>query len=106
MQFVSVFNYGETRGRMDEGIRFRVFYDARCIPFYDGLVARTLIVVGLVLVGLGVLVVLGERLPIKLGRLPGDVVIRGKNNVFYFPIVTSILLSAILSFVMWLLNRR
>ena len=65
-----------------------------------------LIIVGLVLVALGVLIVLGHRLPIKLGRLPGDVVIHGKNSVFYFPIVTSLLLSALLSFVLWLLNRR
>ena len=65
-----------------------------------------LIIVGLVLVAVGVLVVLGEKLPIKLGRLPGDLVIRGKNSVFYFPVVTSLLLSAALSLAMWLLNRR
>jgi hypothetical protein len=110
MQLVSVFNYGETCGVMDgavvSGAIYRAFYSSVVSPFYDGLVGRTLIVVGLVLVGLGVLIVLGERLPIKLGRLPGDIVIRGKNSVFYFPIVTSLLLSAILSLVMWLLNRR
>ena len=50
---------------------------------------RTLIIIGLALVALGILVTLGERLPIRLGRLPGDIVIRGKNTVFYFPIVTS-----------------
>ncbi|HEV2201038.1 MAG TPA: DUF2905 domain-containing protein [Bryobacteraceae bacterium] len=67
---------------------------------------RTLIVVGLVLVAVGVLLTLGERLPVKLGRLPGDFVIRGKNSVFYFPVVTSLLLSAILTLAMWLFNRR
>jgi hypothetical protein len=75
-------------------------------PFYDGLVGRALIIGGLVLVALGVLIVLGDRLPIKLGRLPGDIVIRGKNGAFYFPIVTSLLLSAILSLAMWLFHRR
>jgi hypothetical protein len=74
--------------------------------FYHGLVGRTLIVVGLALVALGVVIVLGERLPIKPGRLPGDIVIFCKNSIFYFPIVTSLLLSAILSLVIWLLTRH
>ena len=70
------------------------------------LVGRTLIFIGLALVVLGLLVSLGEKLPIRLGRLPGDIVVRGKNSVFYFPIVTSLLLSALLSLVMWLVGRR
>jgi Protein of unknown function (DUF2905) len=70
------------------------------------LVGRTLIFIGLALVVLGLLVSLGERLPIRFGRLPGDIVVRGKNSVFYFPIVTSLLLSALLSLVMWLFGRR
>jgi len=65
-----------------------------------------LIILGLLLVAVGILVTLGARLPIKLGRLPGDVVIRGKNGVFYFPIVTCIIVSAVLSLVMWLIGRR
>ncbi len=67
---------------------------------------RTLIILGLVLVVVGALITFGERLPIKIGRLPGDIVIRGKNGVFYFPIVTSLLLSVILTLVMWLFQRR
>jgi hypothetical protein len=70
------------------------------------LVGRTLIFIGLALVVLGLLVSLGERLPIRFGRLPGDIVVRGKNSVFYFPIVTSLLLSALLSLAMWLFGRR
>jgi hypothetical protein len=69
-------------------------------------VGRTLIILGIVLVVVGVLITFGERLPIKLGRLPGDIVIRGKNSVFYFPIVTSLVLSAILTIAMWVFNRR
>ena len=65
-----------------------------------------MIVCGLILLVLGVLVTLGQRLPIRLGRLPGDIVIRGKNSVFYFPIVTSLLLSIVLSLVLWIFNRR
>jgi hypothetical protein len=70
------------------------------------LVGRTLIFIGLALVVLGLLVSFGEKLPIRFGRLPGDIVVRGKNSVFYFPIVTSLLLSALLSLAMWLFSRR
>ena len=65
-----------------------------------------LIILGLVLLAAGILVTLGDKLPIKLGRLPGDVVVRGKHGVFYFPIVTCILVSAVLSLVLWLIGRR
>jgi Protein of unknown function (DUF2905) len=67
---------------------------------------RILIVLGLLLAAAGVIVLLGERLPIRLGRLPGDIVIRGKNSVFYFPLVTCLLISAVLSLILWLMNRR
>ena len=67
---------------------------------------RAFIAIGIVLVVLGLLLTFSERLPLRLGRLPGDIVIRGKNTTFYFPLVTSLLLSVLLSFVMWLLGRR
>ncbi|HLH43716.1 MAG TPA: DUF2905 domain-containing protein [Bryobacteraceae bacterium] len=65
-----------------------------------------LIILGAMLIVAGLLLTLGERLPIRLGRLPGDVVIRGKNSVFYFPWVTSLLLSVILTALLWLFGRR
>ena len=67
---------------------------------------RTLIILGLVLVAAGIVMILGERLPIKLGRLPGDMVVRGKSGVFYFPIVTCLVVSAVLSLVLWLVGRK
>ena len=67
---------------------------------------RAFIAIGIALVILGLLLTLGERLPIRLGRLPGDIVIRGKNTTFYFPLVTSLLVSALLSLVMWIISRR
>jgi hypothetical protein len=66
---------------------------------------RPLIVLGLVLVLVGLAVTFGDRLPIRLGRLPGDFVYRGKNATFYFPIVTCVVLSVILSLLMWLFGR-
>lgn len=56
--------------------------------------------------GVGILMTLGDRLPLRLGRLPGDIVVRGKNSAFYFPIVTCLIVSVILSLVMWLIGRR
>ena len=67
---------------------------------------RMLILAGVLLVVVGVLVTFGERLPVRFGRLPGDIVIRGKNSTFYFPIVTCLILSVILTLVGWLFNRR
>jgi len=55
---------------------------------------------------LGLLFTLGDKMPIKLGRLPGDIRIEGKNGGFYFPVVTCLLLSVVLSLVMWLFGKR
>ena len=62
-----------------------------------------LVVVGLVIAGLGLIWVLAPNLP-KRGRLPGDIVIERGNSRFYFPIVTCILISVVLSFVAWLIR--
>ena len=67
---------------------------------------RMLIFTGAIILLIGLLVTFGGRLPFRIGRLPGDIVIRGKNSVFYFPLMTSILVSLVLSLVLWLLGRR
>jgi len=69
-------------------------------------IGRMLIYLGGALVVIGLLLTIGEKLPIGLGRLPGDIQIRGKNSVFYFPIVTCILFSVLLSLVMSMVGRR
>jgi len=66
---------------------------------------RKLIALGVFLVVLGLLLTFGERLPLRLGRLPGDIYVRGKHTGFYFPIVTCLLLSVVLSLAMWLFRR-
>jgi Protein of unknown function (DUF2905) len=65
---------------------------------------KLLFVFGIVLAGAGALLVFGARLPFRLGRLPGDIAIRGRNGSFYFPIVTCILVSAALTLVFWIVN--
>jgi len=69
-------------------------------------VGRLLIYAGIFLVVIGILVTLGGRLPVRFGRLPGDIVIRGKNTTFYFPVVTCLILSAVLTLIGWLFSRR
>jgi hypothetical protein len=66
---------------------------------------KILIVLGMVLAGAGVLLVFGGKLPFRLGRLPGDLVYQGRNGSFYFPVVTCILLSVVLSLLMWVVNH-
>ncbi|HEY7333977.1 MAG TPA: DUF2905 domain-containing protein [Bryobacteraceae bacterium] len=73
---------------------------------YDRIVGRMLIVLGVILIVIGLLVTFGERFPVKIGRLPGDIVIRGKNSVFYFPVLTSLLISLVLTIVLWIFGRR
>lgn len=66
---------------------------------------KYLIVAGLVLIAVGGLLMLSGKLP-WLGRLPGDIVIQRKNFTFYFPLATSILLSILLTLILWLIGRK
>ena len=67
---------------------------------------RALIMAGCVLAAIGGLVLVFNRFNLPLGRLPGDIVWRGKNTAFYFPWVTCLLLSLLGSLLLWFLNRR
>lgn len=66
---------------------------------------RYLIGAGVLLILLGLIVVLGERVGIRVGRLPGDIRIQGRHGSFYFPVVTCLLLSALLTLISWLFRR-
>jgi hypothetical protein len=68
-------------------------------------IGKTLIVFGLILIGVGVLLTFFNKIPL-LGKLPGDILIQKKNFSFYFPFMTSILISIILSLLFWLWSRR
>lgn len=70
-------------------------------------IGKLLIAVGLGLAALGLLTVAASKLGLpRLGKLPGDIVYRGKNTTVYFPIVTCIVLSALLTLALWLIGRR
>jgi len=67
---------------------------------------RFLVNAGVLLIVIGLLVMLGERIGIRLGRLPGDIRVENGRGGFYFPIVTCILVSVLLSLVSWLFSKR
>ncbi len=66
----------------------------RMLAFFGGL----LLVIGLI-------IILAGKVNLPLGRLPGDIVYRSKHTTFYFPLVTCIVLSVILSLVLYIVNR-
>jgi hypothetical protein len=70
-----------------------------------GALGKFLVICGLLLVGIGLLLILGGRMNLPLGRLPGDIVYRGKNTTFYFPLATSIVLSIVLSLILYIVGR-
>jgi len=66
---------------------------------------RLLIILGAFLLIVGLVFTFGGTLR-GLGRLPGDILIRRGNFTFYFPLATSLVLSLVLTIILWLLRRR
>jgi len=67
---------------------------------------KALVAVGVLLAIVGAVMYLSGKANLPIGRLPGDITYRKGNFTFYAPIATSILLSIILTLILWLLNRR
>jgi len=65
---------------------------------------RMLIIMGLVIAAIGALLALSGKIP-WLGRLPGDIMVRKERFTFYFPLATSLLVSIILSLILWLIRK-
>ena len=68
-------------------------------------IGKTLILIGLFIVLIGLLLTFFERLPFGLGKLPGDIYIKRDNFVFYFPLATSIIISIVLSLIFILISK-
>ncbi|HVP56224.1 MAG TPA: DUF2905 domain-containing protein [Candidatus Eisenbacteria bacterium] len=64
-----------------------------------------LVLLGGLLLVLGLVLMLAGKVNLPIGRLPGDIAVRGKNTTFYFPLMTSIVLSVILTLVLWVVGR-
>jgi len=74
------------------------------MPDFSGM-GRILIVIGLLIAAVGLVLSFAGKIH-WLGRLPGDFFFRGKGFSFYFPLTTSILISVILTLILWFINRR
>ncbi|MGA7291624.1 MAG: DUF2905 domain-containing protein [Terriglobales bacterium] len=68
-------------------------------------IGRMLVILGIALVVIGGIVILLGRTGIPLGHLPGDITYRGKHTTFYFPLASSILISIVLSVIVFLIGR-
>jgi hypothetical protein len=66
---------------------------------------KALVMIGVLVIVIGVALILLSKTHIPVGRLPGDVVYRGKHTTVYFPLATSILLSVVLSALLYLIGR-
>jgi Protein of unknown function (DUF2905) len=72
-----------------------------------GTIGRYLIILGAAIIVIGIVLVVAGRFPgLRIGRLPGDIYVVRDKWRFYFPLATSILLSIILSFILWLFSRK
>jgi hypothetical protein len=68
-------------------------------------IGKLLLVLGVLLVVVGGVLVIGAKLPFRIGRLPGDIAYQGRHTAFYFPIVTCLILSVLISLVLWLAGQ-
>ena len=66
---------------------------------------KILVLFGVLIALFGIVLVFAGRMHVPIGRLPGDIVYRGKNTAFYFPLATCIVLSVVLSLVLYLVGR-
>jgi Protein of unknown function (DUF2905) len=70
-----------------------------------GDLGKLVVLLGGIIVMVGVVIILLGRTNLPLGRLPGDIVYRGKNTTFYFPLATSIVVSVVLSVVIYFIGK-
>ncbi|WP_304330994.1 DUF2905 domain-containing protein [Brachyspira innocens] len=65
--------------------------------------AKIFIAIGIIFIVIGILFLLNIKIP--FGKLPGDIVIKKENFTFAFPLMTSIIASVVLSFVIWIVSK-
>lgn len=67
-------------------------------------IGKIIIIAGIVFILVGIVITFWDKIPL-LGKLPGDILYKGKNVTFYFPIVTSIILSIIISLILYFIKK-
>ncbi len=68
-------------------------------------IGKNIVFIGIVIVIIGIILTFSDKLPFSLGKLPGDIVYKKENTSFYFPITTSIIISIILSILLYLFGK-
>jgi len=66
---------------------------------------KVLIFIGLLLAIVGFVFIFGNKIPF-IGKLPGDIAVERRNYSFYFPVTTCIIISVVISFILWLFNKK
>jgi hypothetical protein len=66
---------------------------------------KILLIIGLIIAGVGLFIMFAGKIP-WIGRLPGDFLCKGKNFTFYFPLATSLLISIVLTLILWFIGRK
>ena len=69
-----------------------------------GALGKLLILLGVLIIVIGLLLLVGEKIP-WIGKLPGDIIIRREKFSFYFPITTCIIISIILTLLLWIFRK-
>lgn len=65
---------------------------------------KGLLILGLVIAAVGIFLLTGPKIPFRLGRLPGDISYHGRHTSIYFPIVTCVVLSVVLTVILWIVG--
>ena len=84
-----------------EGLGYNIS-EAKMVGF--GALGKMLILLGVLIIAIGVLLVIGEKIP-WIGKLPGDIIIKKEKFTFYFPITTSIIISILLTLLFGLFRK-
>lgn len=67
-------------------------------------IGKFLLILGIGLAAVGAWLAFGGRIPFRLGRLPGDLAYRGRHGSLYFPVVTCLIVSVVLTLIFWIAN--
>jgi uncharacterized membrane protein YidH (DUF202 family) len=84
-------------------LKFEIDFEEIDVPSL-GPLGKMLILLGVFIILIGILLLIGEKIP-WIGRLPGDIIIRRKNFTFYFPVVTSLIISILLTLLFTLFRK-